>query len=294
MDSDVSQTPTGRTRAPKLIDSESSLTFFLLAIAKILDASGAIWALSCLTTVIPMVGTNMELLVCLVFRGSKRLIWPLTVLNLVKASNPVLRAALEKYHREGITNDIKISERLRKEHSLELGYSVKITSMSNSHPIFSEHSVKRRRRELGFVAGRYTASGLTYEEMAQYVLDVLDEDKTDSWGVENVKARIAFKHAVHIPRHIVSDIMHIYAPDGFAKREPGAKRIVRVQKAPLGIHERWAADGHDKLYSIGFPVWAIVDDATGKWLGAWVVPSNRLAQIVAYLFLDTVERFDGE
>jgi hypothetical protein len=162
------------------------------------------------------------------------------------------------------------------------------------HHILSEHTVKRRRRELSLVSGRYTAKEMTYEEMAQFVLDILDEDKTDSWGVENIKARIAYRHAVHIPKPFISDIMHIYAPDGFEKREPGAKRILRVRKAPLGIHERWAADGHDKLYSIGFPVWAIVDDATGKWLGAWVVPSNWLAQIVSYLFLDTVERLGGE
>ncbi len=64
-------------------------------------------------------------------------------------------------------------------------------------------------------------------------------------------------------------------------------------KVPIGIHDRWSADGHDKLNHIGFPIWAIVDDATGKWLGAWVVPSNRTALIVAYLFLCTVERYGG-
>ena len=45
-------------------------------------------------------------------------------------------------------------------------------------------------------------------------------------------------------------------------------------KVPLGIHECWAGDGHDKLYKIGFPVWAVVDDATGKWLDTWVVPAQ--------------------
>ena len=60
-----------------------------------------------------------------------------------------------------------------------------------------------------------------------------------------------------------------------------------------GINYRWAADGHDKLKKIGFPIWAVVDDATGKWLGAWVVPCNRMSDIIGYLFLDLVETMRG-
>ena len=154
--------------------------------------------------------------------------------------------------------------------------------------------MKRRRKELGLLAGRYAAKELTYEEKAQLVLGILDEDVNNHWGVENVKARIAFKHTIHLPRPFVSDVMYAFAPDGFEQREPGGKRILRVKKAPIGIHERWAGDGHDKLYSIGFPIWALVDDATGKWLGAWVVPSNRIGNIVSYLFLETVTKYKGE
>jgi hypothetical protein len=88
--------------------------------------------------------------------------------------------------------------------------------------------------------------------------------------------------------------MHIHDNDAFDEREPAAKRVFRVPKYPIGIHERWSGDGHDKLYKIGFPVWAMVDDATGKWLGAWVVPSNRMGEIVAYLFLCLVEKYEGK
>jgi hypothetical protein len=87
--------------------------------------------------------------------------------------------------------------------------------------------------------------------------------------------------------------MHLHDHDAFGGREPVAKRIHRVPKHPIGIHERWSGDGHDKLYKIGFPIWAMVDDATGKWLGAWVVPSNRMGEIVAYLFLCLIEEFEG-
>ena len=87
--------------------------------------------------------------------------------------------------------------------------------------------------------------------------------------------------------------MHLHDRDAFDGREPVAKRIHCVPKHPIGIHERWSGDGHDKLYKIGFPIWAMVDDATGKWLGAWVVPSNRMGEIVAYLFLCLIEKFEG-
>jgi hypothetical protein len=87
--------------------------------------------------------------------------------------------------------------------------------------------------------------------------------------------------------------MHQHDPDAFGERNPSGKKIQRSQKKPIGIHERWAGDGHDKLYKIGFPIWAVVDDATTKWLGAWVVPSNRMGIIVGYLFLLTVEKYGG-
>ena len=87
--------------------------------------------------------------------------------------------------------------------------------------------------------------------------------------------------------------MHAHDDDGFKHRDPTSKKVLRFPKVPIGIHERWAGDGHDKLYKIGFPIWAIVDDATGKWLGAWVVPSNRMGEIVAYLFLCCVEEYGG-
>lgn len=87
--------------------------------------------------------------------------------------------------------------------------------------------------------------------------------------------------------------MHIHDSGAFESREPASKRIFRIAKYPFGIHHRWAGDGHDKLYKIGFPIWALIDDATGKWLAAWVVPSNRMGNIIAYLYLDLIEKCGG-
>jgi hypothetical protein len=94
-------------------------------------------------------------------------------------------------------------------------------------------------------------------------------------------------------RDVVSQIMHVHDPDGFKGRDPTSKKIVRFPKVPIGIHERWSCDGHDKLYKIGFPIWGIVDDATSRALGLWVVPSNRYGHIIGYLFLCCVERYGG-
>ena len=88
--------------------------------------------------------------------------------------------------------------------------------------------------------------------------------------------------------------MHEHDPDAFALREPTAKKIFRLPKYPVGIHHRWSCDGHDKLYKCGFPVYGIVDDATGKILKAWVVPSNRISEIVAYLWLCLVVIVGGK
>ncbi|KAF8230908.1 hypothetical protein L208DRAFT_1423694 [Tricholoma matsutake] len=81
---------------------------------------------------------------------------------------------------------------------------------------------------------------------------------------------IAYHSGQHITQDVVEDIMLL-----------------------IGIHERWAGDGHDKLYEISFPVWAVVDDATGRWLDAYVVLNNQLGEVIGYLFLCLVEKYKG-
>ena len=80
----------------------------------------------------------------------------------------------------------------------------------------------------------------------------------------------------------------------FSPEEPGAASIKQGPSILIGIHERWSGDGHDKLYKIGFPIWAVVDDATGMWLGAWIIPSNWMGDVIGYLFLCLVEQYCGE
>ena len=144
------------------------------------------------------------------------------------------------------------------------------------------------------MGSRVTTAMIPYDDALQLILSEMDEDISKSRGVANIKSRIAFNKLTHLSRDFVSEVMHAVDPGSFDLREPGSKKIIRVKKCPIGIHERWAGDGHDKLYSIGFLIWGVVDDASSKWLGAWVVPSNRMGSVVAYLFLCLVEEMGGQ
>ena len=90
-----------------------------------------------------------------------------------------------------------------------------------------------------------------------------------------------------------SEAMHELDPEAFTGHAPTAKKIHHVPMVALGIHHRWSADGHDKLNKIGFPVWAIRDMWSGKWLGIWVVPDNRLKVVITYLYLSLIEEYSG-
>lgn len=154
-------------------------------------------------------------------------------------------------------------------------------------------TVKKRCQEPQLFGSRVTMKQIPRFEAEQHVIDTVNEDLTHQQGVRTINHAATARTGVHLPRNFVSEVMHLHFPDDFAHRDPTSKKIRRVSKAPLGIHERWAGDGHDKLYGIGFPIWAVVDDATGKWLGAWVVPSNRMANVIAHLHLCLVEIYGG-
>ena len=105
---------------------------------------------------------------------------------------------------------------------------------------------------------------------------------------------VADNGPVSIFRKFVSDIMHLHDSEGFQLQDPYGKCVLQFPKHPIGICKRWSGDGHNKLYKIGFPVWAMADDATGCWIGVWIVPSNHMGEIIAYLFLCLVEKYGGE
>jgi hypothetical protein len=135
------------------------------------------------------------------------------------------------------------------------------------------------------------------------------KDPTNMQGPRTIKEGIAHDTGEHISRYVdfpcpysaidtsfsdwITNEMHELDPDGFAARAPTAKKIHRVPIVALGIHDRWCADGHDKLKKIGFPIWAVREMWSGKWLGLWSIPDNRLKLAIAYLYLRLVEEHGG-
>ena len=215
---------------------------------------------------------------------------------IVSADSPVLQEALKKYHRELISDNIRISELLLAEHGIDMKYvQVSLIVLVSAYNFFCTRprTIKLHRQQLGLTGSRKTMKMLDPKEAEQLVLDQIDRDAARHQGPRTIRHKLAMRTGQHLPRDYISDTMHIHDPTGFSKRNPTANRIHREPKVSLGINERWSADGHDKLNKIGFPVWAIVDDAVGKWLGIWVVPSNCLGNIIAYLFLDAVENVGG-
>lgn len=122
----------------------------------------------------------------------------------------------------------------------------------------------------------------------------MEKDTAGNHGLKMMEHRIAHHTGHHLTWEFVLEVMHKHDSKGFKRCNPTARKIHRTPKVPIGIHERWAGDGDDKLYGIGFPIWAVVDDVTGRWLDGWVVPSNCMGAIIGYLFLCLVEKYGGK
>jgi hypothetical protein len=91
----------------------------------------------------------------------------------------------------------------------------------------------------------------------------------------------------------VTDEMKQHEPDGFVQQGLSTKKISCQPLVSLGPHHQWSGDGHDKLSKIGFPIWAVCDQWSGKWLGMRVVPNNQLKTSIAYLYLSLVHELGG-
>ncbi|CAK5267417.1 unnamed protein product, partial [Mycena citricolor] len=189
-----------------------------------------------------------------------------------------LKDALRILHREKKTSNVQAVRRLAAQFDIHT----------------SESTVKRRRKEWGFTGGATTEQSMEPEAVEQLVLDQLNKDPSDMAGVNTIWHRIAFDDETIICRETVDHWMHVHRPEGFLKRDPTAKVIERVPKPMLlGPDHRWSADGHDKLVKFGFGVYMWVDEATMYILGAYLLPNNRLGSVIAWIFLDLVERYKG-
>ncbi|KAF7314739.1 hypothetical protein MKEN_00947900 [Mycena kentingensis (nom. inval.)] len=188
-----------------------------------------------------------------------------------------LKAGLAVLHHEGLTSDALISERLMSDFGIRAAKS----------------KVKRRRKQYGFLSGAAAENLIARMDLVDLILKRVEMDRARHLGPRSIWHQLKVHHGLICRRATVEKIMHDFCEEDFAAREPTAKKVIRMNKDPEGIHEQWSMDGHDKLVKIGFGLYGFVDDSTGKILGEYVVPNNRLGDVIGYLYLDQVEKHGG-
>jgi hypothetical protein len=97
--------------------------------------------------------------------------------------------------------------------------------------------------------------------------------------------------------------MHVLAPEGSVKRQPGHKKrdITRVALVSIGPFHELSADGHEKLNAqalrmgdISLPIYGYRDKWSGYLVHMSVLPDSRNAAPMAHVYLDLVEQYGGE
>ena len=95
---------------------------------------------------------------------------------------------------------------------------------------------------------------------------------------------------------MIRKILAQHAPEGLAKRFPGAQKIQRSTLAAIGPNYQHHADGHDKLSAqglmmggVGLPIYGIKDQWCAFVLHLVVVPNNRVATTIGHVHLDCIE-----
>ncbi|KAG6876417.1 hypothetical protein C0992_013040, partial [Termitomyces sp. T32_za158] len=156
-----------------------------------------------------------------------------------------------------------------------------------------ETTVARHQKQYGLQGSGATTKALSTMEKRQMILNEMALDPTSRRGPDSIREGILLSTGLPLTQNFVQSEMLLQDPQGFEIRQPGSKKIQRVALVSLGPHHEWSGDGHDKLASIGFPVWGVRDVWSGCWLGLWVVPNNRHRKAVALLFLRLVAKFGG-
>jgi len=97
-------------------------------------------------------------------------------------------------------------------------------------------------------------------------------------------------------RDFIRKVLTEHAPEGLAKRFPGANKIQRSALAAIGPNHQWHADGHEKLNAqglqmggVGLGIYGFKDQSTSFILHLVTVPNPRLAVTIGHVHLDCVE-----
>jgi hypothetical protein len=137
-----------------------------------------------------------------------------------------------------------------------------------------------------------TTATMPYYGALQLIVSEMDNNISGFCGLANMKSCIEFKDAIHLSCDFISEIVHAFILEALTLGNPDPRR--QINKNPVGIHECWAGDGHDKLYPVGSPIWGVVDDVSSRWLGAWIMLDKHMGSVVASIFLSLIEDIGGD
>ncbi|KAF8152977.1 hypothetical protein B0H34DRAFT_754101 [Crassisporium funariophilum] len=185
-----------------------------------------------------------------------------------------LKEILRGYNRNNITSYAKIIDRLGQDHGHKIGRSTLAKYLTAT-------GIGSSRKKL-----------IPDKEATQLVLDELADDPKQTRGPRNIKERLALK-GKHITVKSVASVMHDFADEGFDKRMPTSKAIMRTPLTGIGPDEEWSMDGHDKLRKAGFDIYGIRDKWTGTWHYYRVLPSNRYASVIGVVQLECIKKVGG-
>lgn len=136
-----------------------------------------------------------------------------------KTDDESLVKALESYHREKLTNNQKISERLKREHGITMRlvstYFIPSTAIENR---LSASTVKRRRKELCLQGSGSQTQSMDVNEARQLIINAMDVDCARRTGVKGTQHRIAFDTGTHLTRYLwclMGDLLLTHGLQGF-------------------------------------------------------------------------------
>jgi len=188
----------------------------------------------------------------------------------------------------------RFQELLRSYHCITTNTQLVSDLLAREHGItVSIRTIARRWKELGLKASRATEASLPPGQAIRIIVDQMALNPSGRMGQNAMKRQIALETGVHLKRKTVARVQRLMDPEAATARNPTSRQFRRIPLTSKGPNEVWCMDGHDKLCKYGFAIWGIRDKFSRKWLGLWVVPNNRLQDVVAYLWLSLVRDSGG-
>ncbi|KAJ3903978.1 hypothetical protein F5879DRAFT_922647 [Lentinula edodes] len=132
------------------------------------------------------------------------------------------------------------------------------------------------KTDYGINLSRATAQSMPDLDKRQLVFDEMAKDPKR--GPRTIKECLSMEHGVHLTREFIEDTMQEEDSEGFRLRDPTSEKIPRTNGVEMGMINWRQSD---------FQFGGVRDVWSGKWLGLWVVPNNRLKDTIGIYLRET-------